>query len=108
MKKCNSLEELVNYIMMEIMQEDYDRYLNIIFGEGEILMYVFENQIPIQIKYHEVYEDFGSKPYKKILAEVYAELLQCNIGRGWLKELDEICIAIDENSHIFEKLLTKS
>lgn len=107
MKKCNSLEELVNYIMFEIMQEDYDRYLHIVFGQDEILMYVFENQIPIQIKYHEVYDDFKSKPYKKVLAEVYAELLRNNIGRGWLKELDDICVAIDENSHIFEKLLSK-
>lgn len=105
--RVDSLEELVNYIINDIMKDEYDRYLTISFGKEEIIMHVFESEIPIVIKYHEVYDNVNPSPYKKIFAEVYAELLRENIGTGWLKELDEICTAIEQNQKIFEKLLKK-
>ena len=103
--EIKNLEELIQHIMNNIMKDEYDRYLTISFGKEEIIMHVFESEIPIVIKYHEVYDSVNPSPYKKIFAEVYAELLRENIGTGWLKELDEICRTIDENSNIFEKLL---
>ena len=103
--KFENLEDLINHILHKIMQDEYDRYLQMSFGDREILMLVFENEVPIRISYHVVYDDINSKPCKRIFAELCAELLKQDIGKGWLKELDEICQVIDENSHIFEKLI---
>lgn len=103
--RVDSLEELVNYIMNDIMKDEYDRYLTISFGKDEILIHVFESEIPLRIKYHQVYEEDNPTIQNRIFAEVCAELLRGDIGVGWLKELDEICEAINMNSHIFEKLL---
>lgn len=103
--KLNSLEELINYMMKNIMTEDYMKYLQISFGEKQILIFVFENEIPIIIRYQKVYHN--GNPEDRILAEVYAELLRNDIGIGWLSDLDEICTLIQNNSHIFEKLLRK-
>ena len=105
--RVNSLEELVNYIMNNIMKDEYERYLEFICGENEIIMYVFENRIPIKIYFEDVVfiEDGSTK--NKLTAEIYVELCRCNIGRGWLKELDEICSIIEDNEHIFVKLMGK-
>lgn len=105
--KFNSLEELISYILNNIMKTNYERFLRMSFGQTEILMFVFENEIPIKISYHKVYDENNTESYYKILAEVYAELLKDNIGKGWLQELDEICTIIEENYKIFEKLLKK-
>ena len=86
---------------------DYDRYIKMSFGENDILMFVFENEIPIRIAYHQVWKEDAENFSYEILAEVYSELLRTDIGKGWLKELDQICEIIEENSHIFEKLLKK-
>lgn len=103
--RVNNLEDLINYIMNNIMKDEYEKYLTISFGKEEILIHVFESEIPIRIKYHQVYDNINPNPHDKILAEVCAELLREDIGVGWLKELDEICNAININAHIFEKLL---
>ena len=105
--KFNSLEELINYIWNNIMDSNYDRYIKMSFGENDILMFVFENEIPIRIAYHQVWKEGAENFSYEILAEVYSELLRTDIGKGWLKELDQICEIIEENSHIFEKLLKK-
>ena len=103
--KLDNLQELVNYIMNNIMKDEYDRYLTISFGKDEILIHVFESEIPLRIKYHQVYEEDNPAIQNRIFAEVCAELLRGDIGVGWLRELHEICEAINTNSHIFEKLL---
>lgn len=103
--KTNKLEELIRYIYDNIMHDDYDRYINLVFGDTEIIMYVFENEIPIQIHFENVYFEGDNKPHRKLTAEVYSELCRCNIGRGWLKELDDICSTIEDNEHIFKILL---
>lgn len=104
--KVTSLENLLLYIKNDIMQDDYDRVINLVYGDNELILYVFEQEIPIKISIEQVYCDMDS-PYARdmVMAEVYAELLRCNIGKGWLKELDEICTCIEENSEIFYKLL---
>lgn len=103
--KFNNLEDLVNYITKNIMKDDNGAYLKIIFGDDEIIMEVFEMEIPIKISKQLVYFENDEKPKNTVIAEVYAELLRENIGQGWLKELDDICSLIDINGHIFEKLL---
>ena len=104
--KINSLEELISYILNDIMKTDYERVLRMSFDDKGVLMFVFEMEIPIMISYHQVY-DQNNELRDVILAEVYAELLRNNIGIGWLKELDEICTVIEQNHKIFEKLLKK-
>lgn len=103
--KFETLTELIECIKNDIMKEDYERYLQMNFGDTEILMFVFENEIPIKIAYHKVYDEEGQKDI--ICAEVYAELLRTNIGRGWLQELDEICSTIDDNWELFKPLIRK-
>jgi hypothetical protein len=105
--KFNSLEELIGYIYTNIMKESYDKYIKLSISDSEILMFVFETEIPIRISYHDVYDENFQNLHKQIFSEVYAELLRCDIGKGWLKELDEICTLIDENAHIFEKIIKK-
>lgn len=102
----NSLEELISYILNDIMKTDYERVLRMSFDDKGVLMFVFEMEIPIMISYHQVY-DQNNELRDVILAEVYTELLRNNIGIGWLKELDEICTIIEQNQKIFEKLLKK-
>lgn len=105
--KFNCLEDLINYILNDIMKNEYERYLKISFGTKQILIFVFETEIPIIISSHNVYhkEKNKLKLKKEIMAEVYAELLKTNIGKGWLQQLDKICTILEENGHIFEKLL---
>ena len=105
--KVNHLEDLVNYIYYNVMEDDYDRYIKLVFCEKEILMFVFETEIPISIGYHRIYSSDLKSSEEQICAEICAELLRNNIGRGWLKQLDSICQLIEENAHIFEKLLKK-
>ena len=102
--KFNSLEDLVNFIKNDIMKDDYERVLSFNFGEKEILVMVFENEIPIRVTYHKVYKEDGSVA-NEIFAEVCAELLRQDIGKGWLRELDDICSVLDDNQDIFKKLL---
>lgn len=102
--KCASLELLIKHIWNNIMNDDYDRYIDFSIGEEEIIMTVFENEIPIRIHFEDVHFMDGTRR-NKLTAEVYTELCRCNIGRGWLAELDEICCAIEENEEIFRKLL---
>lgn len=104
--KFNNLEDLVNYITKNIMKDDNGAYLKIIFGDDEIIMEVFETEIPIRVHFEDVIFPDGSIR-NKLIAEVYIELCRCNIGRGWLKELDEICSIIEDNEHIFIKLMGK-
>lgn len=105
--KFNCLEDLINYIMNDIMNDEYEKYLKISFGKEEILIFVFESEIPITISFHNIYyeEDDSLKSKKEIVAEVCAELLRTDIGKGCLQQLDNICTILEENSHIFEKLL---
>lgn len=105
--KFKTLEELLNCIMYDIMKSEYDRYLSISFGKTEILMFVFEQQIPIKISYHKTYDSSLKLSKNIILAEVNAELLRTNIGTGWLGQLDEICATIDNNSDVFKSLIRK-
>ena len=102
--KCKNLEELIKHIYWDIMQDDYDRYIEIVFGETEVIMNVFENEVPIKIHFEDVYFENGVL-CNKLTAELYTELCRCNIGIGWLKELDEICAVIEQNEEIFKTLL---
>lgn len=103
--KFTNLEDLINYMMHDIMTEEYEQYLKIDFGEQQILMFVFEAEIPIVIRRQTVF--VGNKPEQRILAEVFAELLRTDIGTGWLSDLDKICQLIQDNDYIFDKLLKK-
>ena len=105
--KVDHLEDLINYIYYNVMEDDYDRYIKLVFGENEILIFVFESEIPIAVSYHRVYSADFKNFQEQICAEIYAELLRNNIGKGYLKQLDDICNLIEENAHIFEKLLKK-
>ena len=105
--KVDHLEDLINYIYYNIMEDDYDRYIKLVFSENEILIFVFESEIPIAVSYHRVYSVDFKNSQEQICAEIYAELLRNNIGKGYLKQLDDICNLIEENAHIFEKLLKK-
>lgn len=105
--KCKSLEMLIREIYYGIMENDYERQINLILGDEEILMMVFESEIPIKIYFEDVYYENESKPRNKLTAEVCVELCKDNIGAGWLKELDEICTLIEENEHIFRILFEK-
>lgn len=105
--KVNHLEDLINYIYYNVMEDDYDRYIKLVFGENEILIFVFESEIPIAVSYHRVYSADFKNSQEQICAEICAELLRSNIGKGYLKQLDDICNLIEENAHIFEKLLKK-
>lgn len=104
--KCESLEMLIRYIYYDIMKSDYDRYITMTFGEEEIVMSVFETEIPIKISLQNIYYPDGNVR-DKIIAEVYIELCRVNIGAGWLEELDKICHVIEENDMIFRKLFEK-
>ena len=104
--KFENFEQLIRHIYRNIMQDDYDRYLEIAYGEEEIIITVFENRIPIRVHFEDVIFPDGSIR-NKLTAEIYIELCRCNIGRGWLKELDEICSIIEDNEHIFIKLMGK-
>lgn len=104
--KCQNLEMLIRHIYYGIMQDDYDRYINISFGENEAIMTVFENEIPIRIHFEDVYFEDGTI-HNKLTAEVYIELCRGNIGVGWLEELDKICRVIEENDKIFRVLFEK-
>lgn len=53
--KFNCLEDLINYILNDIMKNEYERYLKISFGTKQILIFVFETEIPIIISSHNVY-----------------------------------------------------
>jgi len=104
--KCDSLEMLIRQIYYGIMQDSYDRQIEMSFDNQEIIMTVFENEIPIKIHFEDVYYEDGTK-HNKLTAEVYTELCRVNIGAGWLKELDDICRLIEENEHIFRVLFEK-
>lgn len=103
--KCNNLEMLIRHIYFGIMKDEYDRMLQIHYGENEILIFVFEPEIPIRVRFEDVLTENGIK--NMLIAEVYTELCRGNIGTGWLAELDQICRAIEENEHIFRILLEK-
>ena len=103
--KCASLELLIKYIWNEIMSDDYDRHIELSIGDTEAIMTVFENEIPIRIHFEDVHFVDDNTLRNKLTAEVYTELCRCDIGRGWLAELDEICCAIEENEEIFRRLL---
>lgn len=108
--KFKSLEELLSYIYNEIMQSDYEKLISFNYSEEEIIMFVFESEIPIKIKWENIYHPNESAPTREIICGVFPELINRNtelLGEGWLKELDEICVAIDENKEIFEKILKK-
>lgn len=101
--KFTNLEDLINYIYYDIMKEDYERVLRISFDKDAILMFVFEQEIPIIIRKCRVI--VGDKTEDRIFSEVYAELLNSDIGKGWLKTLDEICEVLDKNWYIFDKMM---
>lgn len=105
--RLKSLEELINYIKVNVLKEDYERQLSISFGNNEILIFVFETEIPIRVNIQKVYCEEDNKVIEKevVVAEVFAELLRVNIGKGWLTQLDTICSLIEEHSDIFVKLL---
>lgn len=102
--KCKNLENLIKHIYWDIMQDDYDRYIEMAYGETEIIMSVFENEVPIKIHFEDVHFEDGTI-HNKLTAELYVELCRHNIGIGWLKELDEICTVIEQNEEIFKTLL---
>ena len=68
--KVNDLGELVLYIRDTLIKDDRDRIINMIFDEKEILLFVFENSIPIRIKRHKVYSEDFTEQYYKIFAEL--------------------------------------
>ena len=105
--KCNNLEELIVYMKNEIMQDEYERILEMTFGDDCIIMYVFESEVPIRIDYNKVYDYNNSEPKQVLLAQLDSELLRHDIGKVWLQRLDEICTLIEDNSEIFEKLIRK-
>lgn len=105
--KCKNLEELINYMKNEIMQDDYERMLEINFGDDCIIMHVFESEVPIRIDYHTVYDYNNTEPEQVLLAQLDSELLRHDVGRVWLQRLDEICTLIEDNSEIFERLIKK-
>ena len=104
--KCQNLEMLIREIYYGIMQDSYDRHIEMNFDDDEVIMTVFENEIPLKIHFEDVYYEDG-KIHNKLTAEVYTELCRCNISAGWLKELDDICRLIEENEHIFRILFEK-
>ena len=104
--KFENLEMLIRHIYYGIMQDSYDRYIEMSFGGDEIIMTVFENEIPLKLHFEDVHYEDGTI-HNKLTAEVYTELCRCNIGVGWLKELDEICRVLEENEHIFRVLFEK-
>lgn len=105
--KINSLEQFVNYLKNNIMKNDYERHISMSFGDKEILIFVFETEIPIRVNIQKVYCEEDNRVIEKevVVAEVFAELLRVNIGKGWLTQLDTICSLIEEHSDIFVKLL---
>lgn len=105
--KCNNLEELIVYMKNEIMQDEYERILEMTFGDDCIIMHVFESEVPIRIDYNKVYDYNNSEPKQVLLAQLDSELLRHDIGKVWLQRLDEICTLIEDNSEIFEKLIRK-
>ena len=104
MKKIENLQDLINIIIYDIIKREEDRLVQMNFDGDEALMFVFENEIPIKIKRHTVYDE-NFKPHKEIFAEVFCELFRGNIGVGDLADLDKICQLINENSYIFENLV---
>lgn len=105
--KCENFEQLIRYIYTQIMENDYEKYLEISYSEDEIIMTVFENEIPIRIHFENVVFAKDNSVREMLTAEVYTELCRCNIGKGWLSQLDKICSLIEDNEHIFKKLMGK-
>lgn len=105
---CENLEELLNYIQNQILDEN-DDCMSLSFDKDSALLFVFEQEIPILISFQDVY-DFGAEskqPEKRLCAELCAELLNTNIGQGYLEQLNSICKLIEDNNHIFKKLFKK-
>ena len=67
-------------------------------------MAVFENRLPITIKFEELTLLNGEKS-EFLRAELCVELCTHNVGVYYLKKLDEICSVIESNESIFKRLL---
>lgn len=103
----DSLELLIQYLLKEVLKYDSDRLVRMSFDGNSVLMFVTESEIPINISYHTIYSEDLKEHHDEIMANVCAELLQMDLGVGWLSQLDEICRIINKNTHIFEKIIER-
>lgn len=101
----DSLQLLISHLLTEVLRYEDDKLIKMSFDGQSVLMFVTGSEIPINISKHIVYSPDLQSSEETILANVYAELLQMDLGHGWLSMLDEICRLIDANSHLFDGLL---
>lgn len=101
----NSLEELLQHLLNEVLKYEEDRMIRMSFDGSSILMFVTDQEIPIHIGYHTVYSIDLQSSEQQIMATLYAELLKTDLSAGWFGCLEQICKIIDKNANLFVGLL---
>ena len=88
--KFENFEQLIRHIYRNIMQDDYDRYLEIAYGEEEIIITVFENRIPIRVHFDDViFPDFDDELLEHLIK--MDDTNSRGIGKGLQeKDVEEI------------------
>lgn len=102
-----SLEELIKYIKKEILTDTHFDHLSIDFGEDNILIFVFENDIPIRISKTKVYYEEDPSLYDIVTyVELYTELFRySSISKVELEKILQIIDILEKNIEIFEIFL---
>lgn len=105
MDKFNSFTDLINYIRREKLPEQMN-IVNVSFDDHSIIMEFYEDNIPIMIEYHKVYDLMTGSEWV-LEAELFTELVERNLTSTELTELGEICALLNENVDIFKQLITR-
>ena len=105
MDKFNSFADLINYIRREMLPEQMN-IVNVSFDDHSIIMEFYEDNIPIMIEYHKVYDLMTGSEWV-LEAELFTELVERNLTSTELTELGEICALLNENVDIFKQLITR-
>ena len=105
MEQFNSFTDLISYIRHNILPEEMN-VVNVSFDDYSILMEFYEDQIPIIIEYHKVYDLMMGEEWH-IEAELFTELVGRNVSAVELTELGQICELLNNNVEILSKLIIR-
>ena len=105
MAKFESFTDLINYIRHDMLPEEMS-IVNVSFDDHSIIMEFYEDNIPIIIEYHKVYDMLTGFEWR-IEAELFIELVERNLTSTELAELGEICAVLNLNADIFVGLIKR-
>lgn len=105
MAKFESFTDLINYIRHDMLPEEMN-IVNVSFDDHSIIMEFYEDNVPIIVEYHKIYDMLTGFEWK-IEAELFIELVERNLTSTELAELGEICAVLNQNADIFARLIKR-